>query len=417
MVRYDARILNGLLDSYENSLLSRGKNKVNIRIAFPFTKKAMPEYFDESSLAYGEIHAALKELEQKEFLEIVWKRGRTGHIIQKVLLNEKRIEEVYSYLARTPKEDNVKIHLRLFEKWMLKSDIDSVTFAFAGYVKQRIEDGKSVKEFIDLTDLKRTERILSMISLVEKNKEPCYIREFSILHFGDSKVFESFLGVLGKIMRRFRNEFSEMDIYAILSEYNIYSTPDYVYIKGEGTVIFGDENAAMMELSLLDQGIGISGADLKKIRISGKGKIQKVITIENLTAFFGWQEKNSLIIYLGGYHNSARRELLRMVYRDVPDAVYLHFGDIDVGGFEIYRDLCVKTGIPFRTYRMGIPELMQYENYAKKLTENDRRRLKNLAEKEWPGQEEIIKVLRYMEEHNVKLEQEIIQKKRKRCKR
>lgn len=411
MVRYDVRILNGLLDSYENSLLSIGKNKVNIRIAFPFTKKAMPEYFDESSLAYGEIHAAMKELEQKEFLEIVWKRGRTGHIIQKVLLNEKRIEEVYFYLARTPKEDNVKIHLRLFEKWMLQSDIDSVAFAFAGYVKQRIEDGKSVKEFIDLTDLKRTERILSMISLVEKNKEPCYIREFSILHFGDSKVFESFLGVLGKIMRRFRNEFSEMDIYAILSEYNIYSTPDYVYIKGEGAVIFGGENAAMIELALLEQGIGISGADLKNIRISGKGKIQEVITIENLTSFFGWQEKNSLVIYLGGYHNSARRELLRMVYREVPDAVYLHFGDIDVGGFEIYRDLCVKTGIPFRTYHMGISELVHYENYAKKLTENDRKRLKILAGKEWSCQEEIIKVLRYMEEHNVKLEQEIIQKR------
>ena len=50
MAHYDARMLNGLLDSYENSLLSRGENKVAIHIAFHFTKKTMPEYFNESSL-------------------------------------------------------------------------------------------------------------------------------------------------------------------------------------------------------------------------------------------------------------------------------------------------------------------------------------------------------------------------------
>lgn len=62
MVHYDTKILSGLLDSYENSLLSRSKNKVNIHIAFPFTKKTLPEYFNESSLVYDEIHAVVKEL-------------------------------------------------------------------------------------------------------------------------------------------------------------------------------------------------------------------------------------------------------------------------------------------------------------------------------------------------------------------
>lgn len=100
-----------------------------------------------------------------------------------------------------------------------------------------------------------------------------------------------------------------------------------------------------------------------------------------------------------------------MVHHELPDALYLHFGDIDVGGFEIYRDLCVKTGIPFQTYYMGIQELVDYKKYTKRMTENDRRRLKLLAEKEWSGREEIIQVLRYMEENGVKLEQEIIQKR------
>ena len=54
------------------------------------------------------------------------------------------------------------------------------------------------------------------------------------------------------------------------------------------------------------------------------------------------------MIYLGGYHNSVRRKLLELLYQDFPKAEYLHFGDIDVGGFEIYRDLCRKTGIPLK---------------------------------------------------------------------
>ena len=89
-----------------------------------------------------------------------------------------------------------------------------------------------------------------------------------------------------------------------------------------------------------------------------------------------------------------------------PNVEYFHFGDIDVGGFEIYRDLCNRTGIPFQTYRMGIHELKQYESYTKKLTANDQRRLEVLLEKKeyetvWP-------VLKYMKEHGKKLEQESI---------
>ena len=44
------KILNDLLDKYENSKLSRGENQRAIHIAFPFNKKTMPKYFDESSL-------------------------------------------------------------------------------------------------------------------------------------------------------------------------------------------------------------------------------------------------------------------------------------------------------------------------------------------------------------------------------
>lgn len=410
MAQYDVKILSGLLDSYENSLLSQGENKVNIHIAFRFTKKTMPEYFNESSLAYDEIHAVVKELERKDFFSVVWRKEKAGHIIQKVILKEEHIDQVYSYLKRTPKADYVNLHLHFLAAWEQEQKEDVIAPKFAAYLKERIEKGKSVKEFIDLSDLEKTKSIFAMLSLVENNKQSCYIREFSIWHFADSKAFESQLGVLGKIIRRFKTDFADMDIYQILAEYNIYHTPDYVYIKGEGELSFQKGRKTVVDLACLEQGIGISGADVKNIIVSGRGKVKKVITVENLTTFFRWQEENSLIIYLGGYHNSVRRELLSKVYQELPEAEYLHFGDIDIGGFEIYRDLCEKTGIPFQTYHMGIWELKQYEGYTKKLTENDKKRLQVLMGKEWFGQKGIAQVLEYMEEKDMKLEQEVIRK-------
>lgn len=86
-----------------------------------------------------------------------------------------------------------------------------------------------------------------------------------------------------------------------------------------------------------------------------------------------------------------------------PQAAYHHFGDIDAGGFEIYRDLREKTGIPFRMYRMDLETLQAYEQYGRPLTENDRIRLQKMR-----GREELREVIDYMLAHDVKLEQECI---------
>ena len=110
------------------------------------------------------------------------------------------------------------------------------------------------------------------------------------------------------------------------------------------------------------------------------------------------------MIYLGGYHNSVRRFLLREIYRAAPDAGYYHFGDIDVGGFLIYEDLCHRTGIPFKRYGMDLKHLMQYEKYGRALTENDRTRIERML-RENPDIE-YADVLKYMLTAGVKLEQE-----------
>lgn len=319
-------------------------------------------------------------------------------MIRKVRLMADHIEEVYQYVGRKPKRGLEEENITLLQKYL---DMEvPITEAFARYLLERLQDHRSVKEYIALENRKETEEFLRACALVEQNRKPCYIREFSIIHFQDSKYFEGIVNRIAKVFRQFSEEYTEMDTLELLAEHGIYRTPDYVYFKGDARISVGEE---IVDLSLLKQGIGISGEDLSNIRFSDLSKIKKVITIENLTSFFRSWEEDCLFIYLGGYHNRIRRTLLKMIYETIPDAEYYHFGDIDAGGFSILLDLRKKTGIPFLSYHMDLDTLKRYMKYGKSLTESDRKRLEKIGK-----EKEFCEIIGFMLEENIKLEQECI---------
>ena len=398
MVQYDRKVINQLLDTYENSLLSTGENKRTIQIEFRFTKTSIPAYFDESSSEYENIHISMKELERKKLIRIIWKDNKQDYLIHKVRLMTDHLEEAYQYVGRRPKRGLEEENVALLQKYL--DEEAPVTVAFVNYLLGRLRNHRSVKEYIDLEDRKETERFLRACVLVEQNREPRYLREFSITHFQDSKYFEQIESRIAKVFRHFSEEYGEMDSIDLLAEYGIYRTPNYVYFKGNAVISIGE---ATVDLSLLKQGIGISGEDFPRIRFSDLSRVKKVITIENLTSFFRYCEEDSLMIYLGGYHNRIRRTLLNMIYETIPYANYYHFGDMDAGGFSILMDLRKKTGIPFMSYHMDLDTLKEYRQYAKRLNESDRNRLEKIR-----IEKEFSEVIDFMLEENIKLEQECI---------
>ena len=400
MGRYDRKIVDRLLDSYESSSLFTGTNKVAVHITFPFNRSTLPAYFDESSLAYEEIHASMKELERDGILRIEWKKGKEGHIISKVILCTEELEKAYAFVSRVPKTERIRQNRALLAE--LRGRFQTpICQSMIAWLDDRLEKAQSVKEFMDLTNPAETELLLTGIAEIEQNQKSRYIREFSLEHFHDSKVLEAMGGRIAKAMRMFGEEHKGKELEEILAEYGIYHTPNYVYFKGNVSLGIGNHEYQIGELR---QGIGISGEDIERVTFRDVSQIHKVITIENLTTFFRWQEPESLMIYLGGYHNGVRRSLLREIYRVAPDAGYYHFGDIDVGGFLIYEDLCRRTGIPFKRYRMDLKDLMQYERYGRALTEHDRARIEKMLQ-ENPDLE-YGDVLKYMLAAGIKLEQE-----------
>lgn len=395
-MRYEERILQTLLDSYERSRLSRGENEVAVHIAFPITPKTMPIYFDENSLAYEEIHGTAGHLEEMGYTCSVWKGGKKNHILQKIVLCDEKVDEIYRHLGRVPEKQMQQAQLAVLQE--LKTECSTpVARNFICWLMKRLEQGKTVKEYLNLDDTEGSRRLIRAIHKIETNQKEIYIREFSVQCFGDSKELEKKSGLIGKIFRRFSDDMEDMDNDVILAEYGIYRTPNYVYVKGSGRLRIGTPEAYDIDLRSLRQGIGLSGEDLDGLEWKVDVSVKRIITIENLTTFFRWEEPDSVLIYLGGYHNAVRRKFLQKLYQVFPEAEYFHFGDIDVGGFEIYEDLCRRTGIPFTTYKMGISELEQYEQYTRELTENDRKRMDSLLNNE--AYENVWPILRYMKEH------------------
>lgn len=174
----------------------------------------------------------------------------------------------------------------------------------------------------------------------------------------------------------------------------------YEETKDKGSAIITIKGQRL-NLSVLNGDIAISSALLPEISsISVTGS--RVMTIENLTTFNAFHESDTFAVYLGGYHNSHRRNFINKIYNDNPDAEYYHFGDIDAGGFYILLHLRAKTGVHFMPYHMGIPELQQFKSYTKPLTENDVKRLTALLDSEFSD------TLNYMMKNNCKLEQEAL---------
>ncbi len=399
MVQYDKYILNALIDSYENSVLFTETNKVKLDIKFVFNKKNIPVYFDESSSEYERIHVIVENLQHKGFVNVFWKQQG---FLSKVTLQLEMLEAIYAYLHRKPKKMQIMDAKTVLLEYR-NSYTTTVITRFLEYLSVRIDNNQSVKEYMDITDLQQFQLVVKAITAIEENDTPRYVREFSIATFQDSKIFEKIKGKVIRVFRDFADTFADKEEEEILAEYNIYHTPNYVYLKGNVMLSIEDQT---IPLHAMTQGIGISGEDIEKCSLVECSSITSVMTIENLTSFFRCNRKRCLMIYLGGYHNSIRRRLLNQIYQSLPDVEYYHFGDIDAGGFDIYRDLKEKTGIPFKMYKMDLDTLKEYERFAKPLTKNDRERLEKLVSK--VDKESVTELVEYMLKHNIKLEQECI---------
>lgn len=388
MNKYEKAILNALLDKYEKSKSFTGDNKVNqkfvVKVASLFTQYADHANFD----LFQAVNEAVDILVRKNLISA---KINKANVCAEVYLNLATIDEAYRYIGRTQKRDLNNAVIKLLNRYKDKNEILN---RFCKTQVERIKANKSIHFFNE--DLQEYEDILHAVNRILKVDSETFSRDFSVRVFKDSKLFDRISSKVTNILFEY-GDFPEKD--RVLEDLNIVKNPTYVNFRGAGTLILAGQK---IDLNMLSSDIAISSAmleDIEKIEITGKS----VMTVENLTSFHMAYSKDMLLIYLGGFHNRIRREFIKKIHRQNPEVEFYHFGDIDAGGFYILEHLRRQTGVDFKPYKMDLETLKNYQDYSKKLTDNDRDRLKKIKNSEF---EEVID---YMLDNNCKLEQEVIQ--------
>ena len=392
---YIKDILNRLIDMYERREGFK-KEPSSLRVIQADIKKTYPEYVDRyNHSVYNDINTAIEKLISENLIES--KADETGKY-EKVKLNVESIAECYKRVKRIdiPKQcEKIKEVLDLFKDKnlpVLRGIISDWSKLISNY-KKLPYDIKYDKE--------RLFNILKILEAILELGRESYIRNFSTAMFKDSKRFQrEFKSTVESILFDYMDEVVEKD--KILEYYNLYENPTYVYIKGDIAIKFEDSVIYVREIN---GGIALSNSALEKIK-EIKVIAEAVITVENLTTYHDEDEKDSVYIYLGGYHNKSKQVILKKIYDENKHCEYLHEGDIDVYGFLILENLKEKTGIPFRPLNMGVDTLKRFfdAKIYKELTASDI----NMIEKKKGKLGEYRQVLEFMLLHNCKVEQESI---------
>ena len=393
---YKKEIVDGLLKKYN---MRYAKNITTNRRIILKPVEVYKDYAKNNAeiLKKQYINDAISELLNMGFVTVDYLKFSDD--VEKIYLSEEKLDAIYEYLrAEYGVIPHRTISNQVYEIVKKYSDTGEIVQKYCESILTEIEDPRCSL----MPD--RMEANLKMLNFLEKNKEILYVREASMLVYGDSKWFENnnyeevctFLRAVTGVVR----EESERND-AILSSFCVVPAEQEIFIKGDWKIKW---EQYVLEISKLSGGIAIASGDVCNIK-SITVNTENLMTIENKTSYQRMKDNNSAMIYLGGFANRHQIEFLKKVISDNPKVKYQHFGDIDIGGFLIHKHLCRETAKNFELYCMGIQQLrdMRFHHCLRELTDNDRRRIESLIE-----DTSYSEVLKYMKEHNVKLEQEIV---------
>ena len=397
-MNYEEKILKYLVDNYRKSKKDSGDNKINRRTLVKPEK--LYKKYNTIDGDYEEISMLNQAVECLSNLGFICCEKETfGTQILCIYLVDEYIQEAEQYLAErcgyVSKDMQIDKLRKVVNKYKNASSICEMECV---RLMENIVERKVPKNIDELDD------ILKAVAFIENNQEELYMREMSMKVYGDSKYFENvILQPVCSMLRKYLNQnLGEGELIdEILRIYHIVRETQKLCIKGKVIInISGKE----LDISGFSQGIEFHADDLINIKYV-KLKVSNFMTIENRTSYLRYSKDDVAVFYLGGYANRYQRDFIKTVYDSNKNVCYMHFGDIDAGGFWIHNNLCEVTGVNFELFSMSVEELQnkEFTSCFHELTDNDRTRLHELKKNDVYRD-----VVQYMLCNNVKLEQEIV---------
>jgi len=405
---YGQQILAILVNWYEgSSAYVRGQKPSRRRIMrlYDGGQTDFPAYNIEDHSIRKTINLAVLDLADKGLVGYDWMRGQKNHILAKVWLASDAYERACVYLGRQPKGDIVD---ELLSK--LAGIRDSTAMEWArlwledtiAVISRRRSIGAAMPDLPSERD-----DLLKAVSWLANSEEIEMLeRVFSMRCFGDSKHFErSVKSRLARILRKYLAQDDCTDEEALRLA-GIVPYPEQFAFSGALSIKLP---GGAIDFAPLPFGGTLTIDDVKQGRIVlGKG-IERILSVENRANYVDYthrvQKRGELVLYHGGQFSPAKRVFLEAVVSALPAGCgFLHWGDIDYGGFVMLARLRREISPKVQPWRMDQDELIQYAAFAAGFSASYEKKLASLLSV--PELFGCYSCIEYMIKTGVRLEQE-----------
>ena len=369
-MNYKKLILNRLLDKYERSSAYRSGQASGRRIFLNLCSDEFPEYDIENTQTKEIINSVVIDLAQEGLIGFEWMRFEKNNIIQRIWLKLDSLEKSYRYADRIPKRERVKNALhkiyeakaRVTSPWIYDYLEEVQT-----WMEQKLSIPPSFPEEGDLA-----ENLLKALLLIDSRNEDEYLeRVFSLRYFNDSKYFEKnlrkrLLGIIRKYWQEEDLQAEEWTDDEILALAGIVKTPEYVEFCGSMTAIIRDRK---VDFSPLIHGLAINAPTIRELNIKALPGVKRVLFFENKANYVDYVFKkrtdDEFLVYHGGFYSPVKGLFFKKLYdiARTQNILFFHWGDMDLGGFQIFTRLKKQIIPELKPYRMDVESFIAMKSF------------------------------------------------------
>ena len=375
-------ILNRLLDKYETSRQASGESLIRRRVSLK--TDSLPDYHGRELDYRKAFHQAAESLKRQDLIEIEWLRGELGNLIRALHLNLERLDAAYPAAGRTPQHDILRnLAAKLAAILPQRDWLQAFLRDCQGEINRRRYPAQLPR------DEQKLDWLLASLQGIVANDaggDAAEILEriFSKRYLGHSKLFEQQVRArLVGILRRYASlpELDEEDL--LLLETGLVKASGELLLKGPLQIRIKERTA---DLAPFAYGIALGADTLSELEIANC-QASCLVSVENKATFRelvrAGLDKSVLLICLGGFAGSAKRRLLQKLADHLGQSfVYLHWGDLDYGGLQIFQHLR-QTCLPrLRPALMDADTYREFVENGEPFDDGYRRKLARLREQE-----------------------------------
>ena len=376
-MRYGINLINDLLDSYENSGNFDGDTGRRVYLKKSFKRPS------GDSVDYEGFLSELLELRKKGIVDFDWQIK--GHVADRIWLVLENVQSAYDSVGR----ENKHAALERVRKAVTKSQSCICDGWIKAYLDSVLDDiSKNKLGGLWNSDMQLIDDVLKALELIYSlNGASISMRAASVKLYANSKrfenVIESHIISIAKKYEPILAEADDKDISEreVLSQLGIVKMSEIFEFCGGLKVFYKDGE---VDYSPIRHGACIIGDNLSEIERIELSGIQSIMFIENKTNYTEYclnsRRKNELIVFHGGLYSPAKGEFFRLISKALNDEQVFYWGDIDMGGFNMFcrlRDNIFPDLVPynmdkqsFEQYKLrGFPRNTLYLNKIARLKE------------------------------------------------